>query len=119
MSMWAISEEGTKRCGWVFGIFYWPKKDGVFKRQVSPAIVELKDGSLVKVDMNICETPEDIAGQAKAIVKYYEDLPPERKATDHLPMVEKLTPTQWQKMKTLLLAHGWTEEAINEALAQK
>ena len=74
---------------WVLGAWFWPKKGGFFKRMLQPAVVECLDGS--KVTLNV--TPvKDLNAAIETLKSYaavYDNLSPERKAGDAVPMERK------------------------------
>jgi hypothetical protein len=65
------SPEQAKRGKWLAGIYCWRVKDGFFRRQLQPAIIECVDGSKITINMELHTTARGVMDKVKRIVQYY------------------------------------------------
>ena len=70
MSRWAFSPEGTEKCPIVVGIMYNTLPGVGFRRLISPARLEMTDGSVVEVGMVLMENFNDVKEAADNIEEF-------------------------------------------------
>jgi len=83
-------EESLKKASYVVGMYTWRVKDGFFKRQIQPAIIECVEGTRINIDVRPYHNAKEVVKAVKRLEHYYDKvMRPEGKAHDKTPLKRK------------------------------